>query len=54
MGTGKRHELTDAAWAVVVPLLPATPKADRPKRRDQVRSSPEPPMFCQTLPRPIC
>jgi transposase len=24
-GIGKRHELTDAAWAVVAPLLPATP-----------------------------
>jgi|SRR6185312_124091 len=36
-GTGRRHELTDAAWAVVAPLLPVTPKADRLKRRDQVR-----------------
>ena len=26
MGTGKRHELTDAAWAVVEPLLPPMPK----------------------------
>ena len=26
MGSGKRHELTDAAWAVVEPLLPACPK----------------------------
>ena len=27
MGTAQRHELTDAAWAVVVLLLPVTPIA---------------------------
>ena len=26
MGTGRRHELTDAAWAVIEPVLPPTPK----------------------------
>ena len=26
MGSGKRHELTDAAWAVVEPLLPPRPR----------------------------
>lgn len=26
MAHGKRHELTDAAWAVVEPLLPPTPR----------------------------
>jgi transposase len=26
MGLGKRHELTDAAWAVIAPLLPETPQ----------------------------
>jgi transposase len=29
MGAGKRHELTDAAWAVVGPLLPPAPKRRR-------------------------
>ncbi len=26
MGSGKRHELTDAAWALVAPLLPPAPR----------------------------
>ena len=26
MPTGRRHEVTDAAWAVIEPLLPPTPK----------------------------
>jgi len=26
MGLGKRHELTDAAWAVLEPLLPVQPR----------------------------
>lgn len=26
MGSGRRHELTDAAWAVIEPLLPPAPK----------------------------
>ena len=26
MGAGKRHELTDAAWAVIEPLLPPSPE----------------------------
>ena len=26
MGAGRRHELTDAAWAVIEPLLPFQPR----------------------------
>jgi transposase len=38
MGVGKRYELTDAAWAVVTPLLPATP---RPRWTDSATSGRE-------------